>query len=80
MPLLVELGSLRDLRVGHPSGGVDAVFGEDAGDSRAGDQELSGDGSDIADIEVPINEEVGFTCSQLSGSSTRSAAGMLRFL
>lgn len=63
MPLLVELGSLRDLRVGHPSGGVDAVFGEDAGDSRAGDQELSGDGSDVADSEVATNDELDFTRS-----------------
>lgn len=61
--MFVERGGKGDMGVGHLAGCVNSVFGEDACDSRAGDLELSGNGSDIADSEVPSNEELGFFCS-----------------
>jgi len=77
--LFVEFGSLRDLRVGHSAGCVYSVFSEDAGDRRARDLKLCGDGSDAADLEVANNDEVDFIGSQLSSSPARNAAGFPRF-
>ncbi len=54
--LFVELGCYGNLGVGHPARCVNSLFGEDAGDSRSGDLELSSNGSDVADVEVASND------------------------
>lgn len=76
-PLFVQLGCDRDLGLSHSVGCINAVFGEDAGDSRAGDLELSGHGSDVADSEVTSNEGLNFVRSQLTGSPGSRASNLL---
>jgi len=76
-PLFVELSCDGDLGVGHSAGCVNSVFGEDACDSRAGDLELSGNGSDVAHSEVASNHEFDFFRLQLSSSPVGRAGSLL---
>jgi len=55
------------------------VFGQDSGDGRSGDLELSGDDSDASGNKVASNDEGHLTRPQLSSSPARSAASLLRF-